>query len=226
MSQGLFAGCTDYTNQSLNDIQEDIEYWQKYSEETKSEHEGIIRDLKKCGYWEKNVPLAFRAHCSAVIRTCDTFAHDFGLVLTAINKDKITKREISILKNIDRVSHALEQECSSAYRTGDELWHQYGDEPFNQVEKLYADGRNYFVTLLDVGNAAHRLEDYMKEETVVDKSICAENSVVIGDGNQITKSNLEVNSPSRNVKGWLVEHLWLPIFVAVISGLLVWLVTG
>ena len=226
MAQGFLAGCTDYTNQSLKDIQEDVENWRRYSKKKKKEFKGIIRELKNCGYWEKNVPLEFRAHCCDVIRTCDTFAHDFGLVLTALKNERITKREISILKNIYHVSHTLERECPRAYRTGGERWHQYGDKTFDKVETLYAHGRDYFVTLFDVGNAACRLEDYMKEETVVDQSIHAKNSIVIGDGNHISEVNLKNESSSGNIASWLTEHFWVPIVVGVIVALIAWFVTG
>lgn len=225
MAQGLFAGCTDYKSQSLKDIQEDIEHWQKYSEKTKKEFEQIICALKESGYWEKNIPLEFRSFCAEVVHICDTFYHDFGLVLASISKDKITKREISILQNIYQVAHDAEKECPRAYRTGGSRWHQYGDETFAKVEELYAHGRDFFVTLFDVGNIVYRLEHYVKEEVVVDRSIHAENSVVIGDENYITNSNLNANNSSKSKMKWLTEHLWLPLLVAVVSGLIIWIVT-
>lgn len=225
MAQGLFAGCTDYSTQSLKDIQEDIEHWQNYSKRIEMEFEEIISFLKECGYWEKNVPLEFRSFCAAVVRICDTFYHDFGIVLAAISKDKVTKREISILQNIYQVAHDTEKQCPLAYRTGNSRWHEYGDKTFEKVEKLYAHGRDFFVTLFDVGNAAYRLEHYVKEEVIVDKSVYAENSVVVGDGNHITNSNLNVNDSPKSKVEWLVENFWAPFLVAFISGLLVWLCT-
>lgn len=225
MAQGLFAGCTDYSTQSLKDIQKDIEHWKNYSKKRKRELEEIIALLKECGYWEKNVPLEFRSFCADVVRICDTFYHDFGLVLTSISKDKITKREISILQNIYQVAHDTEKECPRAYRTGNSRWHQYGDKTFEKVEELYAHSRDFFVTLFDVGNVVYRLENYLKEEVVIDKSIHAENSVVIGDGNCITNSNLNANNSSKSKIKWLTEHLWLPLLVAVVSGLIIWIVT-
>jgi len=225
MTQGLFAGCTDYSTQSLKDIQEDIEHWKTLCKSKKEEFEGIIAFLKGCGYWEKNVPFEFRSFCAEVIHTYDTFYHDFGLVLETISKDKVTKREISILQNIYQVAHDIEKEYPRAYRTGNSRWHQYGDKTFEKVEELYAHGRDFFVTLFDVGNVKYRLEHYVKEELVIDKSIHAENSVVIGDGNCITKSSLNANNPSKSKTKWLTEHLWLPLLVAVVAGLIIWIVT-
>lgn len=47
MSQGLFAGGTDYQNQSLNDIIKDIEKWINYSQGIEVFLKEHIQRLKK-----------------------------------------------------------------------------------------------------------------------------------------------------------------------------------
>lgn len=227
MTQSLFAGCTDYTEQSLEDIRKDIAHWKKLSAEVKEEFRGIIQELTECGYWEKNVPSEFRSFCGEIMTICDTFSHDFSMVLAAIDQDSITKREIAIMNNIYQVAHERERECPKVYRTNNSRWHEYGDENFEKANDLYAHGRDYFVTLFDVGTAVFRLEHYMKEETKIDKSIHAENSIIVGNDNKIEKSTFQTGTkkPGKGIKIWLTEHFWLPLIVAVVAGLIIWYIT-
>ena len=229
MAQGLFAGGTDYRNQSLDDIREDVDHWRQKSQALKEKFKETIGQLRERNYWDQTVPFNFRGFCNATIKTCDTVYYDFGRVLIAIDKDEITKREISIVRNIARIAGEKELQAAAAFKSDGRNWHSYGDENFKKVEELYADGRDFFLTLLDAGNVAGRLEDYVKEEPVVDKSIHAENSVVIGDGNQFANSDINVNKEmedSKSIGKWLMENLWFPILAGLIVGLILWFITG
>ena len=227
MVQSLFGGCTDYTEQSLKDIREDILHWKNVSIEIKKEFQETIKTLTECGYWEKTVPYDYRVFCNEMMVICDTFLHDFSIVLDAIDQDKITNREIEIMKNIYQISHEREKEWPRVYRTDDSRWHQYGDENFTKAEELYAHGRDYFVMLFDVGNMTFRLKQYMKKEIAVDNSIHVDNSIIVGNDNNIKDSTFHTGSKNlkNNIIEWLLEHLWLPILVTVIGGLLLWLIT-
>ena len=50
MSQGLFAGFTKYSEQSISDIKEDIIRWIDYSERIKKEFQSTIDNLTEAGY--------------------------------------------------------------------------------------------------------------------------------------------------------------------------------
>lgn len=222
--QGIFAGGTDYSNQSIDAISKDIKSWSNLCENIKSQFELSINELTIDGYWLEKVPFDFRAYCANTIRTCETFINDFDFIVGAIDNDEVTKREIALLQNINKVAHQNEQESWKTFKNPDDgPWKQYGNNQFAKAEKLYQISRDFYVTLFDVDNAACRLEDYMKESTVINKSIHAENSVVIGDGNTIKRSTITAKEPTK--KHWLLEHLWLPILVAVIAGLIIWIIT-
>ena len=223
MAQGLFAGETDYRNQSLNDIRKDVDYWRQESQNLKEKFRETIDQLRERNYWDQTVPFDFRGFCNATIKTCDTIYYDFGRVLIAIDNDKITKREIVIMRNIAHVAGERQLQAATTFKTNEGHWQNYEDENFQKTEELYADGRDFFLTLLDAGNAAGRLEDYVKEEPVVDKSIHAENSVVIGDGNRFANSDINVNKEmedSKSIGKWLMETLWVSILV----GLIIWFI--
>lgn len=224
MAQSLFAGETDYRNQSLNDIRKDIDHWRQESQDLKEKFKETIGQLRECNYWDQTVPFNFRGFCNATIKTCDTVYYDFGRVLSVIDKDEITKREITIMRNIAHIAGEKELQAATTFKANERHWQNYEDENFQKAEELYADGRDFFLTLLDARNAAGRLEDYVKEDPVVDKSIHAENSVVIGDGNQFANSDINVNKEmedSKSIGKWLMENLWLPILV----GLIIWFIT-
>ena len=220
MAQGLFAGGTGYRNQSLDDIREDVDHWRQKSQDLKEKFKETIGQLRERNYWDQTVPFNFRGFCNATIKTCDTVYYDFGRVLSAIDKDEITKREIAIMRNIAHIAGEKELQAATTFKANEGHWQNYEDENFQKAEELYADGRDFFLTLLDAGNAAGRLEDYVKEEPVVDKSIHAENSVVIGDGNQFSNSDVNVNKEvkeSKSIGKWLMENLWFPLLVVVIG---------
>lgn len=226
MSQGLFAGFTDYSEQSISDIAEDIARWIDYSERIKKEFQSTIDSLTKVGYWDY-VPYDYSSFCEEIPSLCDTFAADFNIVLSAVSKDRITRREITLMENIYNVAHKKERELVSAYKGGDTRWHNYGDNNFAQTETLYKHVRDYFVTLFDVDNVAGRMEHYMKDDTIIDNSIHAEDSVIIGNGNEISDTTIRTKADGRKSSKckWQLENIWLPIVVAVVAGIIVWLIT-
>lgn len=205
MAQALMAGMTNYSEQTINDIKDDIENWIKYCNNIKEEFEANIAFLSENDYWETKVPMDFRAFCLYLGKICDTFSSDFELIIKAIDEDRITSREISLMKNIYKVSCENEEYCWRTYKNFNEdgQWHEYGNPLFAKVEKLYGDGRDFLVSLRDVSNAAARMEDYMKEENAVNVSVngnnnsqiniggtqnVTDNSINIGDNNEIKNS--------------------------------------
>ena len=247
MAQALMAGMTNYSEQTINDIKDDIENWIKYCNNIKEEFEANIAFLSENDYWETKVPMDFRAFCLYLGKICDTFSSDFELIIKAIDEDRITSREISLMKNIYKVSCENEEYCWRTYKNFNEdgQWHEYGNPLFAKVEKLYGDGRDFLVSLRDVSNAAARMEDYMKEENAVNVSVngnnnsqiniggtqnVTDNSINIGDNNEIKNSvignaNKIDNGPVK--ESFFHKYMW-PILsgvaIAVIAALIcLWL---
>lgn len=225
MSQGLFAGFTKYSEQSISDIKEDIIRWRDYSERIKKEFQSTIDNLTETGYWDY-VPYDYSSFCEEIPALCNTFLTDFNIVLSAISEDKITPREITLMENIHNVVHQKERELVSAYKGGDTHWHKYGDNDFAQAEALYKHVRDYFVTLFDVDNAAGRMEHYMRDDTIVDNSIRAENSIIVGNSNDISDSNIGIDTEKKSFGKWLAEYWWCPLGATIIGGIVVWLITN
>jgi hypothetical protein len=65
MTQGFIAGCTNYQEQTLEDIRSDIEWWIKYSKQTQIDFLETIDLLKAANYWRECVPFDFRIFCES-----------------------------------------------------------------------------------------------------------------------------------------------------------------
>ena len=226
MAQSFIAGATNYSEQSIKDIKTDIESWISYSRRIKALFEGTIAELKEKNYWNGKVSVDFQAFCYSVPQICDTFCSDFEIILAAINADRITSREITLMTNIYRVSAENEEYSWKSFKGKDSCyrWHDYGNPLFEKVERLYGDGRDFFVTLKDVSNAVARMEDYMKEDmTVVDNSVHNDNSITIGDKAKIKKSIIGNNNttevPEQKASFW--SKFWLPLLITIIGGVAV-----
>ena len=226
MAKGIIAGDTNYREQSIMDIKSDIESWIFYSRKIKEFFEITISELKEQDYWDGKVAFNFQMLCYSVPQICDTFCSDFEIILDAINADRITTREINLMKNIYRISVENEEYSWKSFKGKDDgyRWHDYGNPLFKKAEKMYSDGRDFFVTLKDVSNAVARMEDYMKEEkTIIDNSVHTDNSVTIGNGNEIKSSVIgnknTLENPPEKSSFW--SKFGLPLLVTIIGGVAV-----
>lgn len=222
MTQGLFAGCTNYGSQTLSDIKIDVESWKKYTLNIKILFEENILQLSKGGYWNSKVPFNFRIFCEAVPKICDTFMSDFAIILKDIDNNNITKRTINLMCNIASIAHDNEEQSWRTYKE-DSHWKEYGEANFKLAEELYSQGRDFFVSLFDVGNAAARMEDYItcENETTVVNNINnnIDNSIKIGNNNKIKSSHID-KSNTINKSQKENKALWkivVPIIVSAIA---------
>lgn len=165
MVQGLFGGRTSYEMQSLQDINKDLDKWKKYSQKTFSFFEEQLTYLNNQNYI-KNIPydlkMIFFQTCSAA----KTIINDIEIIEISINNNRITNREVELLKNIGVISIKLNQEYGLIYHE-DTLWHEYDNSNFKIAEDLYGTGRDYFVTLQDASNAAERLKQYINNDVFI-----------------------------------------------------------
>lgn len=220
MSQSFIAGMTNYEEQSITDIKNDIIVWIKYSNEIKAHFIKTILDLKTTGYWTK-VPFGFASFCESIPKICETFCHDFEIIVKAIDEDNISKREILLMQNIYKCARENEEFSWRTFKDkNDEYWHEYGNKEFQKVESLYADGRDFFVTLKDVSNAVARMEDYMKTESKVINNI-EDKSIHIEGSNKIKNTSIG-NTITAGVEqeGFLKKSMW-KIIPGIVVGVLV-----
>ncbi|MEK4453439.1 hypothetical protein [Paenibacillus sp. FSL L8-0506] len=185
MTQGLFGGATSYNDQSIEDIIEDINEWIDYTKEIKQFLEDGIANSKAANYWNI-IPFDFSMTLLASVRCQNTFLNDFDRILNAISNAQLTTREVELLKKIGLNAGKYNSKYGITFKEDNE-WKEYGDKNFQVVENMYAQGRDYFVTLQDAMNASVRLSDYINSiPQVLNQNI---NQTVSGNGNIITGIN-------------------------------------
>ena len=159
MSQGIFGGATSYEEQSIADIFSDIKSWIEFSESEQSSIKKGIEHLKKCEFWNK-IPFNFQMTLLSTLSCQKTYLEDFCIIVKSIEEDRITQRDVLLLKKIGTKASEFNREYGRTYKE-DYEWKEYGNPDFKVAENLYGDGRDYFVTLQDASNASSRLEDYI-----------------------------------------------------------------
>jgi hypothetical protein len=194
MAQGIIGGATSYEEQSTKDILEDITGWIEYTKDTTNLIEEGIRVSKENNYWNI-VPFDFSTTLFSTLKCQETFLHDFELIIKSINEDKITEREVNLLRKIGKKSIELNHEYGKTYKKEDR-WKDYGNPKFRVIESLYEKGRDYFVTLQDANNASFRLEDYIKKENIMNIT-----QHISGDGHTVAgvvNGDINVNNSKSN----------------------------
>ncbi len=106
-----------------------------------------------------------------------------SLVKNAIEKNNVTEKEVKLLKSIGK-----------NFKEDLHTWCDYNNSNFLIAEQIYQKGRDYFITMMDVGNAAYRLGEYMTKENITKNIInIGGNATGIklqqGDGNSMQISN-------------------------------------
>lgn len=117
----------------------------------------------------------------------NTIVEDLKMVKAAIETNSITEREVSLLRKIGCKANEYNNEYPRTYKSEKRYWHDYGNPDFEIVEKMYAKGRDYFVTLQDAGNAASRLEDYMSRGQTINNTMNISGNVT---GSQIQQGTV------------------------------------
>lgn len=194
MVQGLIAGCTDYNEQTLEDILGDILQWKELLiVTTKSINQNleILKEEDKI----RSIGDDFRITIFASLKCFDTFVSDFDEILSSIQKRQITAKEIKLMTNIGKKAIEYNHDYGKTWNINYSGWKCYDEKWFSTVEDIYANGRDAAVTLQDCLNVSKRLEDYKVEGTMVNQHNIINGSANIsgvnnGTMNVINSSNL------------------------------------
>jgi len=159
MVRSLLGGTTNYSHQSLDDIVDDLLAEARNAEAfVQKIEEGIARS-KESGYWDSKVPYDVRSCIAYALRHYRTTIRE----VTDIIADFEVEIQRHHCKRIGRIASTADEINGRIGR----IWHnafenkEYGKEDYRIVETVYADTRDMAVNLLDFGNVATRLEDYV-----------------------------------------------------------------
>lgn len=161
MAKGLFGGMTDYSNQSILDIVEDIQSEIIQVTRFIESIELNVKRVKANGYWKK-VPYNFRSIVSYSLTHYRTTKSELRSILREINFE-IKEHHCKRLERISNVASEINVDIGR-------IWHQeydekeYGNPDFEIVENIYGDTRDMAVRLLDFSNISVRLTDYIGKQ--------------------------------------------------------------
>ncbi|PTK89256.1 hypothetical protein BUZ03_11665 [Staphylococcus gallinarum] len=198
MVQGIIGGMTPYDDQSLKDIQTDINVWQAYTNKTKNLFEETLKILQDRDYL-KIIDFDVLNMFINTIQTTNTFLEDFNKINQSISNGNITAVDVKLLENIGVLSNNNNISYGRTYHSSKD-WHDYDDmnpnSNFRLAENLYQEGRDFFVTLQDAYNASSRLDDYVNPNPASNN-----NFIVNGTGHNIQQSvsgNMTMNVQQNN----------------------------
>lgn len=196
MTQGIIGGATNYSCQSPQQILDDIIYWIEYTKRIKSLLPDWLNSVQNTTSWEL-VPFNFKMTINATISYCSTIISDLNTIKDSIESNCITKREVTLLSKIGHMAKEYNFNYGSTYHEDERHWHRYGDPFFSTIEKMYGEGRDFFVTLQDASNAASRMEDYMQTGNVMNVNI----------GGDVSGSQIQVGTvnSSQNMTNGITE---------------------
>lgn len=99
MAQGIIRGATSYEEQSLQDILDDIVGWIQYTTDKKAFILAQKSIVEKSGFWDK-IAFDFQMTVLSTISYFDTIIFDLNVVKTAFIQNRITEKEVKLLRNI------------------------------------------------------------------------------------------------------------------------------
>jgi len=165
MARGLFAGMTDYSHQTFQDILDDLNDWKAGLLSTTEFIDATVKQLQDNEYWI-NVPDDMKILVAYASKFYETSIAEIDKITQNLEID-VQQHHITRLRSLAQTAHELNLDFGR-------VWHReygpkdYGDPNFSKVEKIYAHGRDMVVDMMDLSNAAARLETFigMKSEKV------------------------------------------------------------
>ena len=158
MGRSLFAGMTDYSHQSFEDMILDLKIWIKNLKEVSDLFPANIQKLKESQYWDKvNADFQMLLHYS--IKFYDTSIREISEMVKEI-QEEVRSDHIARIRRLYKTASELDRDYGR-------IWHQnyrhkeYGNKDFKLVEDLYAQGRDMAIDMRDLSNLAARLEDFV-----------------------------------------------------------------
>jgi hypothetical protein len=158
MPRGLLAGSTDYSHQTFRDILDDLNNWKTSLISTTETISTIVKHLQDNGYWSR-VPDDFSSLVMYALKFYETSITEISGIIQDLETE-VQENHISRLRSLAKTADDLNIDFGR-------VWHReykpkdYGEPNFSNVEKIYALGRDMVVDMLDLSNAAARLEDYL-----------------------------------------------------------------
>jgi hypothetical protein len=156
--RSLIAGCTDYSYLTLEVIMNDLDRWLKRLIQVQEYLNKSTQKLKEASYWS-NVSISVKSIFEKSTTFHRTSIKEITEIISEIQSE-IQNHHVSRLRRICQVATELNYEYGQIWH-GEDNFKEYGNPHFRVLEGMYAEGRDMSVSLLDLGNAAERLSDFV-----------------------------------------------------------------
>ncbi len=162
MVRSMIGGCTDYSHQSLEDMEQDLIDWIKYTTDDITTITNNIKILVESGYWG-TVDVDFKGIVSYALKFYDTALKEMIIIAKEI-QNEVRGDHYKRLRRIGETAIGLNRDFG-------QVWHReyqnkdYGNKQFAVVERIYADCRDRAVSLQDLQNLADRIKDFIGKKT-------------------------------------------------------------
>ncbi|MDO9546421.1 MAG: hypothetical protein Q7J07_06695 [Pelolinea sp.] len=160
MARGMLVGDTDYSHQSFEDMEADLKNWVMNLIDVVKTLENDENQLKEINYWKR---IAYNVQ--------GFFGYSFQFFKTSI---KEIESILSDFQNEVQPHHvkriqSLAKTAREVYVRLGKYWHEdpwdlnkdYGNPDFQIVERYYREARGMAADMIDLGNLASRLEDFI-----------------------------------------------------------------
>lgn len=220
MAQSIFAGGTSYDHQTLEDINEDIKKWIQYTIDSRDKIKELRGVLENSSYWEET-PYDFVLLLNSTDLCFETIISDLKSIDDAIGNVLVSNKEVKLLENIGRLSEKFEKRYGNVKVRA--FTHRiYSEEGFEPVVKIYKEGRDLFLTLLDASNAAIRLNDFVADQPLNILNITG--NVSNSNLQQGTTNSIKVTRKTPHNEKWHERLFWY-LIIPIVGGVIVIIIT-
>ncbi|MDQ6764252.1 MAG: hypothetical protein M3015_16715 [Bacteroidota bacterium] len=199
MARGLFAGMTDYSHQSFNDILEDLKSGEQLVVELSEQIEKNIKKLEVSGYWNEQ-PFDFKNIINYSLTHYRTTRQELNSIHAEIQKS-VQEHHCNRLNRIAEVGEKIDNRIGKYWHNDYERHKNYEQPEFKIIENIYGDTRDLAVTLLDYNNLSVRLRDFIgktsynlesKQSSSFENAKFGDNTViVVGDNNIVSPTQIK-----------------------------------
>lgn len=200
MTRSLFAGMTEYSHQSFEDLIEDLNYWKNSCLEKEKWIDENISRLESSNYWEK-VPFNVKAEIYYSKKYFKTVISEIESIVEDL-KQEVQNNHVNRLISLANTASRENKEMGYTWHSENiEAWKDYENENYKIVENLYSRTRDLITSLTDLSNIGTRLEDFIGKKTknnnenlILNAAKFGDNATInVGNNNVITTQNIKVN---------------------------------
>lgn len=165
MGRGIFAGMTDYSHQSFDNMLGDLKQWNNDLKKLNEFFDNTIQQLEENGYWQ-TLPFNVKSVVEYLRIFYQTSIDEISDIVDCIQKEV----ESNYITRLISLAQTAKELIRSTGKVWNDSWDRdYHDKRFLVFERMYARGQDMVGGMLDLENLALRLKDFIgKKSNILD----------------------------------------------------------